>query len=248
MKVEALDKKMTFSMFVKGIGNKLKSIMAKTISPEEKLKLIENEMSQDVHSKRVTARTIRAKMVALADPDTAQLEPLERLRARREKLVALGAKVLKEQEEAVAASNQGVVKEKTAELKKITKEVKSLDPSLASLETTYETLKESYEVALENYKVALAAYDHVKNNGSTLLFAIKAHQEALQVKDNAKTGTTVDASFLDELEGELTKAQQELRSDNQLDKELDTDEPSVLESQEQADAEQSILDEFRSKK
>lgn len=247
MKTEALDKKVTFGMFVKNIQNKLKSIMAKSISAEDKLNLILVEMEKDVQEKRITARNTRSKMVALADPETAQLEPLERLRVKRQKLVELGAKVLKEKETAQAENKTEVVSQKEKELAKITKEIKALTPSLNSLENTYETIKEAYELALENYKVSESAYQHAKENGSTLLFAIKAHQDALQMKDNAKnSGSTIDASFLNDLENELSKSQRELRSDKELDKEIKSPEESLLDHIEATEVDNSILEEFKS--
>lgn len=63
MTTAALDKRITFGMFVKNMGDKLKGIMARSISPEEKLNLILDEMSKDVQQKRITARDIRTKMV-----------------------------------------------------------------------------------------------------------------------------------------------------------------------------------------
>lgn len=223
--MQALDKKITFGMFVKNLGDKLKGVMAKSISPEEKLELITAEMEKDVQEKRVTARGIRVKMLALKDPDTKELEPIERFKVRREKLVKMGAEALK-------------VKGDEKEAAKIAKEIKSLDISLNSMENTYAILEESYGVALESYKTAEAALDHVKHNGSAILFSIKAHKDALETKDSAR-GEKIDASFLDDLQKELETSQRELRSD----KEMDGSEDSVLDDSEEAD--QSIMDEFR---
>ena len=231
MSTQALDKRITFGMFLKSIGQKLQGIMAKSISAEEKLQLITEEMEKDVASKRATARSIRAKMVALADPDTKELEPLEKLRAKRAKLVTLGAEAVK---------NNDLVR-----ANKIANEIKALESPLASLEATYSTLVSSYEIALENYKTSQASYEHVKNNGSTLLFAIKAHQEALQLRDNARSdsGKGSDTSFLNDLERELSKASAELKSDKEIDREVEGANMSVLDETPDNEA---ILNEFKS--
>ena len=141
MAIEALDKRVSFGMFLKGIGQKLQGIMARSIAPEEKLKLILEEMGEDAHRKRVAARTIRAKMAALADPDTQQLEPLERLRARRQKIVAFGGVVLKERDALVAEGKAEEAEKKTAQLGQLAQEARSLGVSVSSMEATYGTLK-----------------------------------------------------------------------------------------------------------
>lgn len=225
--VTALDKRVDFKMFVKGMVNRVQGIMAKTMPAEEKLTLIIEEMKKDAEDKRVTARAIRAKMVALSDPDTAALEPLERLKAQREKLVKAG--------KAAFATND------LDGQNRIAQDIKSIDVSLNSMESTFQTLKESYEVAIESYKVAQAALDHTNRNGSTLLLAIKAQQEALKVRDNSRRDTkAADTSFLNDLEDELTKSQSELRSDVQIDRDLN------LVPKEYVNNNQDILDEFKS--
>lgn len=230
MKLESLDRRLTFGMFVKGIGEKLKGIMAKSITPEEKLRLIQEEMEKDVQDKRSTARNIRVKMTALSDPDTAEMEPIERLKIRREKLVNLGKKALAEKGEPEAV--------------KVAKEIKALDASLSSLESTYETLKDAYAVALESYKTANAALEHVKINGQSILFAIKAHKDALETKDQSRTGKKVDASFLDDLSAELENSQRELKADGDLATEEEK-EKSILDEEESGEVDQKIMDEFK---
>lgn len=251
MGVEAIDRRLSFKMFVKGLGQKLQGVLAKSLPPEEKLKVILEEMEKDVSSKRVTAREIRARMVALSDPTTETLEPMERLRIRKEKLVSIGAKVLKEKELAEASGESDKVVELSTQLGQLTQEVRAVKVSLSSIESTYQTLKEAYEVALENYKVGLAAYEHAKDNGPSLLMAIKAHQDALQVRDQARRPPkAVDASFLNDLSTELGKAQQELRSDQQLDQELDATNSTAYSAFSEADGQsvdEEIMKEFREK-
>lgn len=222
-----LDSRVTFGMFIKNLGGKLQGIMAKSMSAEEKLSLILQEMSIDVQKKRVMARDIRSKMVALSDPDTAELEPIERMKARRTKLVEQGKKAVNDN--------------KTDEANRLAKEIKSLDASLGSLESTYGTLKDSYELALENYKVSQAAYDHAKNNGESMLFAIKAHQDSLRMRDNAKSDKKSDISFLNDLEEELSKSQKELSSDKAIDRDLGVE----TKAEEEEPADESILAEFK---
>ncbi len=245
MSVEALDKRMTFGMFVKGIGKRIQSVLSRAVPAEEKLDLILGEMEKDVQEKRVTARSIRARMVAISDPETKELEPLERLRARRKKIVELGAKVLAEKEQMEKDGDLAGAKKKAAWLGQLTQEAKALGVSVSSMESTHETLQEAYNIALENYKVALGSYEHVKNNGKAMLEAIKAHQDALSIRDRAKP-EAVDASFLDDLTEELEKAQGELRSDKQIDKELDATNPELdLNEEKEAATQESILQEFR---
>lgn len=217
--VEALNKRITFGMFLSGMKDRLKGIMAKSLSAEEKLDLIIAEMTKDTNQKRITAREIRAKMVALADPETAALEPLERIKVQRDKLVKVGASLMKSKEEAeVKGEDVTSINDK---INKLAQEVKSLTVQQGSMESTYETLKEAYDVALNNYKTASSALENAKTNGKGLLFAIKAHQDALQLRDNTRTGTGNDASFLKDMEDELGKAQGELRSDKHIEAEIE---------------------------
>ena len=246
MSMTVLDRRLSFKMFVKGIGQRLQDILGKSMPPDQKLMLILDEMAKDVQGKRKTAREIRARMVALSDVDTEQLEPMERLQVRRKKLIEVG-KVVLQQKEASTEPSQTTTLE--AQLGQLTQEVKSVSTQLSSLEATYATLKESYEVALSSYKVALAAYERAKENGPTLLLALKAHQDALQMRDQARKPTaSINASFLTELEGELEQAEHQLKSDQELDKELDATNSSVHPLMAQADRQEvdtAILQEFR---
>lgn len=236
--MEALDKSLSFSMFIKGIATKLKNVMAKTISPEEKLALIQGEMEADMLAKKATARNIRSKMVALCDPDTDELEPIERLQAKRAQLVNLGAQTMKLEESP----------DRSTKLKRIASEVKVLDSSLSSLQSTYDALKESYEVALGNYKTSLSAFEHVKNNGSAILFAIKAHKEALEIRGSVDESSNVSSSFMADLQSELEKTQRDLRSDKQIDGEIKSEsiDMSVLDEHADADIDEKIMSEFKS--
>lgn len=210
-------------MLVQGLGNRLKGIMAKTLSPEEKFALIKQEMKKDVEQKRLTARSIRAKMVALSDPDTAELEPMERLDAQRKKMVAAGASLLKDKEAAEAANDAETAKTKLSQMNRIAQDIKALDSQLSSMHATYDTLKDAYEVAIDNLKTAQAALDHVENNGEGMLFAIRAHQDALRVRDNTRKDNACDASFLKDMEKELSTAKSELKSDKEIDRVLNAD-------------------------
>ena len=105
-------------------------------------------------------------------------------------------------------------------------------------------------MALENYKVGLAALERTKAQGPTLLLAIKAHQDALKVRDaSRKPAGVADASFLDELTKELDQSQGELRSDRQLDKDLDATAPSGTMAEfaaaDRQAVDEGILQEFR---
>ena len=249
MGITALDARVNFKMFLQGIGQRIQGILAKSLSPEQKLSLILEEMCNDTQQKRLTARSIRTRMVSLSDPETKELEPLEQLKAKREKFVKLGSQVLKEKEVFEANGKAEEAKLKEAQLGQISQEIKTLDMPLRSMESTYETLKESYEVALQNYKTALAAYEHTKENGPTILLAIKAHQEALQTRDaTRKPQKQIDASFLNDLAGELESAKGALRSDKEIDREMDATNPSVnklMVEQDRNSIDENILAEFR---
>lgn len=247
MSVATLDRRLSFKMFVKGLGQKLQDILGKSIAPEQKLDLILEEMAVDVQAKRKTAREIRARMVALSDPENDTLEPMERLQARRKKLVEVGKQVLAQRDAVTDLSEKAKL---DAQLGQLTQEVKSVSTSLSSLEATHQTLKDSYEVALGNYKVGLAAYERTKENGPTLLLALKAHQDALATRDQSrKPSSAVDASFLNDLEQELGQAESQLKSDYELDKELDATRPDVhplMAAADRAEVDDKILAEFRS--
>lgn len=218
--MQAIDNRVTFGMLVQGLANRLKGIMAKQLSPEEKLNLIKSEMKKDVEQKRITARSIRAKMVALSDPDTKELEPMERLEAHRKKIVAAGAQLMKERD---SATEQVVKDDLTKKINRLATDIKSLDSQLGSMHSTYDTLKDAYEVSIENLKTAQSALDHVENNAEGMLFAIKAHQEALNIRDKAKKDNACDASFLSDMEKELNTAKAELSSDKKIDEVLSAD-------------------------
>ena len=156
-------------------------------------------------------------------------------------MVEIGAKLLAEKDKAVADNNADLVKQKTVQLNKLAQDVKSVTTQLNSMETTYSTLKEAYDIALENYKVSSAAYEHAKSNGSGLLFAIKAHQDALRIRDNTRKSDACDSSFLNDLESELNKSQSELRADKHIDDAVNGD--SILEDVENNNDE--IYDEFK---
>lgn len=202
--VKALDSKITLSMFLKGMQGKFQKLLASTMTPEEKLAAIVVEMERDVQEKRVLARQIGAQMRALKDPDTKGLEPFEAAEARRAKLVKLGGQNLGNAEK----------------LGQIQHEVKALDAMIASHQGTYGTLKESYELAMANYKTAFAALESTRTNGPAILRAIRAHQDALAMRDKAQDQEAVDASFMDDLTAELSQTQAELRSDKAIDADL----------------------------
>ena len=205
-----MDKKINFSMFFKAMGGRLQGLLASALTPEEKLAQIIKELEKQVQEKRVLAREIGAQMRAIADPETKELEPLEAMQARRTKLVALGGQLVNQPD-------------KAAQLGQISQEIKSLDAQIASQTATYQTLTESYNLAKGNYNEALTALETVRRNGPAMLKAIEVNKQAVAMRDAAKSGSgdKVDTSFLNELEGELSQAQAELRSDGDIDNDLD---------------------------
>ncbi|MFA5124602.1 MAG: hypothetical protein WC473_02105 [Patescibacteria group bacterium] len=207
---QAMDKKVNISMFFKAMGGRLQGLLASTLSPEEKLEQIIAELENQVQGKRVLARQIGAQMRTIADPETKELEPLEALRSRRAKLVALGGSLVGQPD-------------KASQLGQISQEIKALDDQITSQQATYDTLKESYELARTNYNEALTGLNTIRQNGPAMLKAIEAHRQAVAMRDRARAqgGNKVDTSFLDELQGELTGVQAELRSDGDIDRDLD---------------------------
>jgi hypothetical protein len=211
---KALDDRVDFGMWVKGMAKTFQGILARTLSDEAKLELIIKAMTDDVQEKRVLARQIGSQMRAMADPDTADLEPLEASQARRAKLVKLGGTNLGNDEM----------------LGQIQQEIKGLDALIASQQGTYDTLAQSYALAMTNYKQALAALESARANGPAMLLAIKAHHEALEQRDKVRSQEEVDASFLSDLAGELQGAQAELRSDEAIDADLDATRPGSIDA------------------
>lgn len=229
----ALDSKVNFKMWLDSMGSRMTKFLASSLSDEEKLAAITGEMRKDVQAKRVLARQIRAQMCAIKDPDTAALEPLEAAQMRREKLVKLGAASL----------------DNHAKLGQIQQEVRSVDALIASQQGTYDTLESSCKVAMDNYRMALAALESAEQNGPAMLKAIRAHKDALAMKDKAKNQKTIDASFISDLASELSAAQAELKSDDEIDHDLDgTNGSSInadLAKMDAASVSEDLMAEFR---
>lgn len=233
MTSSALDSKISFGMFLDGMKGRFQKFLASNLTPEEKLAAIVKELNADVQEKRVLARQIGAQMRALADPDTAELEPLEAAQARRAKLVKLGGQNLGNAEK----------------LGQIQQEIRGLDALISSQTGTYDTLKESYGVAKANYQTAFAALESVRNNGPAVLKAIRAHQDALKIRDKAAGSKQVDASFMTELTAELNSAKAELRSDKSFEQDLDATRPGSLDAElaklDAATVDDKLMAEFR---
>lgn len=208
MSIASLDGKVNIGMFFSAMGGRLQSLLASTLSPEEKLAQIQKVLEEQVQEKRQLAREIGASKRAIADPETENLEPLEALQARRAKLVKLGGSLVGKPS-------------KQAQLGQVGQEIKALDNQIASQQATYSTLCESYDLAKANYQQALSALETVRDNGSAILKAIEAHKQALAMRDKAKGQDVIDTSFIDDLQGELSQVQAELRSDEDIDNDLD---------------------------
>ena len=192
-----------------------------------------------MQAKRKLAREIGAQMRAIADAETEALEPLEALLAQREKLVKLGGTLVGKPS-------------KKAQLGQVTQEVKGLDARIASQQATFETLKESYDLAKANYQEAFAALETVRQNGPAILNAIRAHKEALAARDSARSQEAVDTSFLNDLQAELSGVQAELRSDSQIDDDLDAANPNSIDAAlaklDEGEVDESLMAEFRAAK
>jgi hypothetical protein len=225
-------------MFVKSMGDRFQKLLASTLTPEEKLAAITKEIEAQVQEKKVLARQIGAQMRAMADPDTKELEPLERLIVQREKLVKLGGSLVDDPT-------------KMVELGQIQQKMKGLDTQLSSQQATYDTLTESYKVAKDNYNQALAALSQVRENAPAMLKAIQAHKDALALRDKAKSGKSIDVSFVDELSKELSDTQAELRSDKEIEDDLGVGGFNIdveLAKMDAATVDDSLRNEFRAAK
>lgn len=234
--IKSLDSKVNFKMFFEAMGGRLKQLLASTMTPEEKLAAIVKQLEVQVQEQRVLARQIGAQMRAIADSQTEALEPLEALKARRAKLVALGGTLVNQPS-------------KKAQLGQVSQEVQALDAQIASQQATYDTLEQSYELAKGNYQKALAALETVRNNGPAMLKAIQAHKQALAMRDKAQSSEEVDTSFLNELQGELAGVQAELHADQEIDDDLDAGSSfnvdSALAKMDEAAVSDSLMAEFQ---
>ncbi|MFA6383279.1 MAG: hypothetical protein WCX17_02555 [Parcubacteria group bacterium] len=234
--IESLDKKIDFGMFMKAMMGRFKSILAGVLDPEEKLEQIIQVLEREVQGKRVLAREIGGQMRAIADPDTKELEPLEALKARRAKLVKLGGTMIDD----VAKATQ---------LGQIQQEIKSIDALVASQQATYDTLAESYTLAKGNYQEAFSALETVRRNGPAMLKAIQAHKDALAQRDKARDEESIDTSFLADLTAELSKTKAELRSDTEIERDLDASDTHVIDralaEMDKATVDEGLMAEFR---
>lgn len=247
MTSNAMNSRVSLGMIIEGWGNRFKNILAGSLTPEEKLSAIVEEMGRDVAEKRVLARQIRAKMSAIADPDTATLEPLEAAKARRQKLVDLGGKLLAQSRD---PQNVDRVTALQTQMKQVSIEVQSVTQLIDGQQATYDTLKESYDLAFATYQQALSAFEQARDNGPAILDAIRAHEDALKVRDQARAGAQkrADASFLTDLQKELSGAQANLRADKELENDLDATNPhsvdAMLAADEATHVEDSLMAEF----
>jgi predicted Zn-dependent protease len=216
--IKAMDSKINIGMFLNSMAGRFKNFLAAQLTAEEKLARIIEEVGKDVQEKRVLARQIGGQMRAISDPDTKELEPLEAMKTRRVKLVALGGKILNDPE-------------KKAQLGQLQQEINALDAQISSQQNTYDMLAESYELAKNNYQEALNAFETIKRNGPAMIKAIKAHKAALEMRDSTSNQKKIDASFLNELTEELNNSKAELRSDKAIEADLDGMNPTSIDAE-----------------
>ncbi len=206
---KVLNEKVTIGGFLAAMGDRFQGLLATTMSPQEKLVQIGAGIDEQVQGFRVQVRQIGGAMRAIADPDTEALEPLEALKMRREKLVRLGGRLVKHPEK------------NKVQLGQLQQEIKGLEAQITAQQATYDTLVESYEIAMANYRHALDAQKQVRENAPAMLKAIKAHKDAVAIRERTKSGKSIDVSFMDELQGELRQVQAENRADADLERDLD---------------------------
>lgn len=237
-----LDKKMGWKEILNGAVAELKDALASAIPDDQKLAQIEQKLEEDVAAKRQLAREIGGQMRAIADPETKELEPLEALKARRQKLVDLAATLI---DPATGMPKRGAA----PKLKAIQDEIKGLDKLIGAQQVTYDTLREGYDIAKGSYQDALDALERVRSQGKAVLRTIAAHRQAQEMRDQARSSKSVDVSFMDDLTGELSQVRAEARSDEALDADLDAmnsfNIDAALKADEDAEVDAALMAEFR---
>ncbi len=226
---KALDDRINFRDVFASMGNKLKNILASTMTPEEKLERILMAMARDVQEKRATARKIGTQMRAMADPETPEMEPLEMLRAREARLVELGGSLYTQMQEAETAGHPRETSNIKVRMGQVAQELTGLrEGMLATQQSTYETLVSSYEIAMQSLSQVEAAYQTARANGPAMLTALRAHEEAMALRKEAQAGSgSPDMKFMDDLAAELSAAKAEMRADQAIDEDLNAMNPTV---------------------
>ena len=139
--------------------------------------------------------------------------------------------------------------DKVARLGQISQEVKALDDRIASQQATYKTLQESYNLAKDNYQQAFLALETVRENGAAMLKAIEAHKQALALRDEAQSQDKIDTSFLNDLQNELSQVQAEIRTDDEIENDLDATSnfsvDSALSKMDEASVDNDLMAEFK---
>lgn len=213
MSSEALNSKITLEMVVKNAFSKFKDLLAGTMSTKEKLEAVTEKMREEVQQLRVQARQIGAQMRALADPETAEKEPLEAMRERRAKLVKLAGQNLDNPEM----------------LGQIQVEIKALEGTLAVNEKTYAILQQNYGLSTKTYKEALANLEMLETQAPAVLAAMEAQDNALRMRDSMMTGSDTDVlGIMNQLNTELAQKSAELRTDREIDADLDASKPGSI--------------------
>lgn len=197
--IDALNKKVSAKMFIETMAGRFKNILVGIMSDEEKMEKMIEAMAISVQEKRIFVRKINVQR-------NTNNETLANLKKQREKLIDLGGKNIDD----------------STRLGQIQQEIKMIDAETASQAETCKNISESYDIAYNNYREALKALETTKRNGMAMLNAIKAHKDALAMKDATRDQKEIDTSFLNDLANELNSAKAELRSDEELDADLDS--------------------------
>jgi hypothetical protein len=208
METSAMDKKVDLRMFLNALGGKITKLMASTLTDDEKLQGIIKVATEKVQQKRIAAREIGIQMKAIQDSETEELEPLEAKEKQRAQLINLATTLVNDPS-------------KAAQLGQVEQSIAGLDSLINADKVTYAMLKDSYEVAKANYQKDFLALETLRKNGPATLKAIGAYRNAVKTKDQTRAEDAIDVSFLNDLGADLNNAKAALRSDKELDDDID---------------------------
>jgi len=82
-----------------------------------------------------------------------------------------------------------------------------------------------------------------------MLKAIEAHKQALALRDEAQSQDKIDTSFLNDLQNELSQVQAEIRTDDEIENDLDATSnfsvDSALSKMDEASVDNDLMAEFK---
>ena len=256
---DALARKMTLQDMVKATLDELNFKAAKlTMSDDQMMATMQGKDNTRVTTTRVRLRTVGAKMRALADAETNDIEPLEALQARYDKMKKLAAKWVNERDqlEEDAKKLDGV---DDAQAKALRDQAKALQTRIAQgaiemqalkegelgvLENTFDTYKGAYEVEKANLVTAEAARQISMNQAPAMLAALKANQESQVIADATRPDGSdkVQQRWFTDLKSEAKAAAATRRADKEIDRDMKASAPVSVFDKAESDVESAPAD------